>query len=479
MATVRKQGKGYQITASKGYDIYGKQLREYMTWIPEPHMTDLQIKKELERQKVLFEEKVKNSFVQNGNIRLIDFTDVFFKDYGNFKLKRKTIRNYKERMQIINQALGHIKLKELNARHINSFYANLREKGIRRQDKALCKIDLATWLKKHKTTSVALNEKYGISMWAFKQAKHGKLIDVNKAKEIAVAIGEDFNKVFTVQKDERPLEGNSALSYHRTLSAVLSKAVKWNYIEQNPAARAEIPSKGKKEAAYLEDDDARKLLELLQDEPIKWRTIITLDLLSGLRRGELLGLYWNDLDYKNQLVRIRRTLNYIPEEGVYEDTTKSEESDRILKLPKSAFLLLSKYKEWQNQQRELLGDVWEDKDGRIFTSNTGGFMFPDSITKWFSSFIDRSNLPKVTVHSLRHTYASLMIADDIPIVTVSKQLGHAQVSTTANIYAHAIKSAQAKAVEVFDRFDDVVIPAETVADEEDNSDPAEINVNCG
>lgn len=456
MATVVKRGKGYKITVSKGYDIAGKQLREHMTWIPESHMTDRQIKKELERQTVLFEEKVKNSFVQNGNIRLVDFTDIFFRDYGDFKLKRKTIHNYKERMKIINQALGHIKLKDLSARHINSFYANLREKGIRRQDKALCKIDLAKWLKKHKTTATALHTQYGISMWAFKQAKHQRPIDVDKAKEIAVAIETDFSKAFDVQKNERPLEGNSALSYHRTLSAILSKAVKWNYIEQNPAARAEIPSAGNKEAAYLEEDEARKMLELLQKEPIKWRTIVTFDLLSGLRRGELLGLYWSDLDYKNQLVRIRRTVNYIPEEGVYEDTTKSEESDRILKLSKSAFLLLSKYKEWQNRQRELLGDVWEDTVGRIFTSNTGGPMFPDSITKWFSEFIERNNLPKVTVHSLRHTYASLMIADDIPIVIVSKQLGHAQVSTTANIYAHAIKSAQAKAAEVFDKFDDTI-----------------------
>ena len=83
-------------------------------------------------------------------------------------------------------------------------------------------------------------------------------------------------------------------------------------------------------------------------------------------------------------------------------------------------------------------------------------MLPDSLTQWFSGFIARSGMPKVTVHSLRHTYASLMIADGVPLVVVSRQLGHAQASTTANIYAHAIASAQAKAMQTFDRFNDLV-----------------------
>lgn len=83
-------------------------------------------------------------------------------------------------------------------------------------------------------------------------------------------------------------------------------------------------------------------------------------------------------------------------------------------------------------------------------------MFPDSITQWFAKFVKRTGLPKVTVHSLRHTYASLMIADGIPLVVVSHQLGHAQTSTTANIYAHVIASAEAKAAQTFDKFNDLI-----------------------
>ena len=101
-----------------------------------------------------------------------------------------------------------------------------------------------------------------------------------------------------------------------------------------------------------------------------------------------------------------------------------------------------------------------DRDGRIFTNDFDAPLFPSSITQWFGKFIKRSGLPKVTIHSLRHTYASLMIADGAPLIVVSHQLGHAQASTTANIYAHVIASAEAKAAQVMDRFNDIVIREE-------------------
>lgn len=121
--------------------------------------------------------------------------------------------------------------------------------------------------------------------------------------------------------------------------------------------------------------------------------------------------------------------------------------------------MLLEYKEWQDRQKQKMGDAWLDKDDRIFTSDLGEPIFPGSITQWFSKFIKRSGLPKVTVHSLRHTYASLMIADGVPLVIVSHNLGHAQQSTTSNIYSHVIASAEAKAAQTFDKFNDILAPS--------------------
>jgi len=136
---------------------------------------------------------------------------------------------------------------------------------------------------------------------------------------------------------------------------------------------------------------------------------------------------------------------------------KTTTSNRPLQLARSAFLLLMEYKKWQDELRKSLGDAWRDEDGRIFTTDDGAPMFPDSITKWFTDFVKRTGLPEVTIHSIRHTYASLMIADGVPLVVVSHQLSHTQTSTTANIYAHVIASAEAKATQTFDKFNDIVL----------------------
>jgi len=215
-----------------------------------------------------------------------------------------------------------------------------------------------------------------------------------------------------------------------------------------------------KEAPHLDEQDTRRLLFLLHNEPIKYRAMITFDLLSGLRRGELLGLRWSDVDFANETITITQTLSYVSGKGLFTDTPKSHTSSRPLKLSRSAFLLLREYQDWQDAQRAACGGHWKDTDGRVFTGDDGAPVHPDALTKWFAAFTKRVGLPPVHIHSLRHTYASLMIADGTPLVVVSRRLGHAQVSTTANIYAHVIQSADEKAAQVTEKFADVIAPSE-------------------
>ncbi len=396
----------------------------------------------------------------DGNTRLKEFTDLFLKEYAYPTLKAKTAFGYEQLMEVINRALGHIKLKDLKPGHIASFYANLQEAGMRSTELATINIDFAKWLKENRTTMAAMAEKTGVSLWVMKKLKSKEKVAKECAVKVAEGMGLEPKELFTFQKDMTPLKAGTIHTYHRVLSAVLFRAVKWGYIKSNPAARADLPSIANRKAAYLDEPDARRLLELLREEPIKWRAIMTFDLLSGLRRGELAGLRWQDVDFDNQTIMISQTSNYLPGKGVYVDTPKTATSNRPLRLSRSAFLLLLEYKQWQDAQREKLGDAWEDKDSRVFTADNGAPMFPDSITQWFTKFVKRTGLPKVTVHSLRHTYASLMIADGTPLVVVSHQLGHAQTSTTANIYAHVIASAEAKAAQTFDKFNDIVAPEE-------------------
>lgn len=459
MATIKAQGTGYKITVSCGYDTTGRQIRKHMTWSPTPGMTARQIEKELRRQETLFEEKCRCSDTHDGNIRLADFTEVFLQDYAQQHLKAKTIAGYRDKMARINTSIGHIRLKDLRSGHIAQLYADMMQPGARRGAAlAHIRIDFRRWMADHKTTMAALSRDSGISPWTYKLLRAGKPIAPGNAHKIAAQLGSPFNEIFLVVQDTTPLKPSTICDYHRVLSAVLARAVKWGYIDRNPAERVDLPSNAGHHAAYLDEPDARRLLELLQSEPIRWRTLITFDLLSGLRRGELLGLRWADVDFDNCTIAVKQTLNYTTGVGVYFDTPKTTKSARPMKLSRTAMLLLQETQRWQDQQRSRMGDAWRNAHDLVFTTDFGGPIFPDSVSSWFSAFIRRSGLPKVTVHSLRHTYASLMISDGVPLVVVSHQLGHALTSTTANIYAHVISSAEAKAADIFDRFGDVAIP---------------------
>ena len=183
--------------------------------------------------------------------------------------------------------------------------------------------------------------------------------------------------------------------------------------------------------------------------------MIILLIYTGLRRGELCGLEWKDIDFDNQTMSVQRNSLYLPDKGIYTDTTKTRSSMRVIKLPAVACQLLKDHKVWQNKERLQLGDQWHNTD-RLFTQWDGNPIHPDTVSGWFAKFIKKTDLPPVTLHSLRHTNATLLIANKADIRTVSQRLGHAQTSTTVNIYAHAIQSADAAAAEVLD---DILNPA--------------------
>ena len=247
--------------------------------------------------------------------------------------------------------------------------------------------------------------------------------------------------------------------HHVVISSILNSAVKQDVIFDNPAMRAESPKLKYQEQQYLDENGAKRVIELLADEDIKYQTAITMLIYSGLRRGELCGLKWNDIDFDNSIVNIRRITQYLPGIGIIEKDPKTQTSIRPLTLSSQAITLFKEHREWQAEQRMKLGTAWIDKD-YIFTQWNGEPMHPDTLTKFFAKLAKKNNFPKgLTLHSLRHTNATLLIASGTDIRTVSKRLGHAKTSTTVNIYAHAIQSADAKAAETIG---DILNPSKNI-----------------
>lgn len=392
MATARKKGRGYEIRVSCGIDINGKKLGKSKTWIPDEGMTQKQIEKELARQKVLFEEEVKNGICPDNKIRFVDFSKRWMDEYAKVNLTIKTYARYEIYLKRINQGIGHLKLKDITPLQLNAFYRSLEADGVNQR------------------------KRYD---------ENGDLINNGK------------------------LAPKTILDHHRVISKILSTAVKWGLLEKNVAMRADPPKVPHREISYLNEKEVRQMLTLLEKEPIQYQTMITLLVYTGIRRGELCGLEWKDIDFENQVMHVVRSAQYIGNKTMITKEPKTKSGIRHFSLSIHACILLKKYKRWQLEQKLNAGDRWEESD-RLFTTWNGKPIHPDTITDWFSKFIKRSGLPYVTLHSLRHTNATLMIAEGTDVCTVSRRLGHANTATTLNIYAHALKSKDREAANTLD-----------------------------
>ena len=469
MATIIKRkgknGTSYLIRAYSGYDINGKQVEKTTTYKPETGMTARQIDKAVQEAAVLFEKRVKDGIILDGNIRFIDFTKTWLQNYAFKQLAPKTIERYKSLLVKINMAIGNIPLEKLRPHHLQEFYNNLEENGV--NEGSICyvsTIDLPCLLKEKKIQRVQIARDKHIATNTVLAACKGLRIRKESAEAICQYLSLDFNSSFREAVIKPKLADLTILHYHRLIGTILQTAVQWQVIYDNPARRVKPPRVKRYEAKYLEDTDIPIILKALDEQPLRWRTIIMLLLSSGMRRGELCGLEWRDIDFENSVIHISRTSQYVVGMGVIEKETKNISSERVLKLPSYMFDTLREYKSWQNKMRLALGDYWHKKitikyaDGttnvckndRVFTSDNGEPIFPDTITQWVNKFQTKYDLPKFTPHTLRHTNISLLIAAGVPLRNVSQRAGHSQLSTTSNIYAHAIKTVDEIAAEALD-----------------------------
>lgn len=450
MATIEKipgkAGTTYRITVSAGFDTSGKRIRHRMTYKPEPGMTARQIEKAVQRAAADFERSIEQGFALDNRQTFAEYAAYVFDLKERDGTKAKTLDRYKELMIRINQAIGHMKLADIRPQHLNSFYKNLAEPGIRLGGGiATAKIDLAAWLKENKKSRAGIAEAAGVAASTVSAAARGKPIQEAKAEAIAQAMGKRLSEVFTVEQDMEPLADRTVLAYHRLISIILSQAEKEMLVPYNAAAKATPPKVTKKAPNYFQPETISGILKALEAEPLKWQLITHLLLVTGCRRGEIMGLKWDKVDFENSRVKIDRALIVSPSKGVYESTTKTSDV-RYLALPAETMGLLRQHRREQLRLQLANGDRWVHS-GYVFTQDNGDRMNPDSVTAWLYDFSRRHNLPHINPHAFRHTVASVLLANGTDIVTVAAQLGHASASTTENFYAHIIEENKAKASE--------------------------------
>lgn len=447
MATIKKRGNSYLFRCYDGYDQNGKQIERTMTWkIPEG-MTEKKAEKEAAHQAALFEERVRSGQTAERKIKFADFVDKWFSDYAEVQLRPKTIARYKSLIQRINPAIGHIYIDRLRPTHLTAFYKELAQ--AQKASTYSANFDLKATLKAKKITQTELSSIAQVSIGTIKSILHGKNISEESAKKLTTALQKDLRVLFTPSDESQTLSGKTILHYHRLISVILQTAVEWQYIPSNPAERVKPPKVEHQEAQYLDDKQALRLLELLNSQPIYYKTAIEVLLFTGMRRGELLGLEWSDIDFEKQTITIQRSLQYLPEMGVFTDETKTKSSHRVIKVPSSALTSLRHYRAWQQMTFIRNGKLWEESS-HVFVTQNGTPMHPDTLTGWFKDFIKTTDLPQIHIHSLRHTNATLQIANGVSVTTVAGILGHSNANTTTKVYAHAIQSAAAASAEMMD-----------------------------
>lgn len=381
--SIEKRGKNsYRLTVSEGFDLDGKPMIHRKT----VHGT----KKDAEVELAKFVTEVQNGLVIDGkSLKFSEFTEIWKRDYGSKELAPSTYKRYCRMLETrLLPYFGHFYINKIKPTDIMKFY-DLLEK-----DTQLVR----------------------------KKGNNGS-------------------------KTKKPLSGKTILEHHRLLRAMLHKAVYWQLIVANPAERVQPPKARKPKRRSYDDEQTKILLEnleLLSSEDTKYKVAIILTVFTGVRLGELMGLEWQDVDFKNGIISINRSSQYLSDMGVFTKVPKTESSIREIAIPEFIISLLEEYKLWYEEQKSIYGELWTNSD-RLFVQSDGKPMHPSTISKWFVKYVGQIGLPVINFHGLRHTNASLLVAQNIDIAVISARLGHAQISTTLDFYVHPLLSHNRKA----------------------------------
>lgn len=260
-----------------------------------------------------------------------------------------------------------------------------------------------------------------------------------------------YTKLFRTEaqgnhSDGKTLSASTVMHYHRLLRALLNYAVRCGYIATNPVERVTPPKMEHKEMAFYTDEQCADLLDALEAAPLKYRVGVMLGLLGQLRKGEIAGLNWEDVDFEHRILHVRRSASNVYGRGVVIKEPKTASGRRSIALPADLLEALKALRREQAVDRLQMGETWEDS-GAMFVTWNGARQHPDTIGNWFTKFLKENDLPHIRFHDLRHTGASLLFAQGVDVQTISKRLGHSKTSVTMDIYGHAYNEYDRNAAE--------------------------------
>lgn len=436
----------YKIVVSSGYDSSGKKMRHQMTWKPDPERTDRQNEKALQKAAMAFEQSIEQGYQIDTRQTVAQYLEYVIDLKEQEGLAPSTTEKYRYFAQRINAAMGHMKLTDVRVQHINDFYKNLAEPGIKKvRATAVLKVDMMKLLQNRKTSRKALSKKAGIAQKTLQSAINGNPVSVATAEAVASALDMKVKDLFDIERQTETLSRKTLGHYHSLLHLTFAQAEKELLIPYNPVAKCTPPgskskeAKSKKAVETFQLDELAQMLEAAKQSPIKYQVIIELLIATGCRRGELCALRWDKLDWDTGELLIDRQFQGTGT-NIKEIATKTGQV-RTVVLSKSTLNLLREYRVWLMETRLKYGDMWVETP-YILTGQSGGPLTPASLSTCLRSFEMRNNFPfHIHAHKFRHTTASVLLFEGADLVSVSRWLGHTETTTTLNVYSHLLNQA--------------------------------------
>ena len=251
----------------------------------------------------------------------------------------------------------------------------------------------------------------------------------------------------------KTVSASTVIHEHANIHKALKYAVKLDLIPGNPADKVERPKKTKYIADYYRLEELEQLFEVVKDH--KYGLIIQMTAFYGLRRSEALGLKWSAIDFERDTITIRHIVTQAKIDGkltiVAEDRAKTKSSLRSLPLVNGFKEKLLALKKQQEENKRICGNCYNTKyEGYVFVDLMGNIFTPGNLSAQFSEILEKNGLRHIRFHDLRHSCASLLLANDVPMKQIQEWLGHSDISTTANIYSHLDYQSKINSASVMD-----------------------------
>jgi integrase len=232
-----------------------------------------------------------------------------------------------------------------------------------------------------------------------------------------------------------PLAPKTVRNVHGLLHRAFRDAVRWRRLAVNPADSADQPRKNTPEMKVWTAAELRRFVEHGSGDRLG--AVWGLFALTGMRRGEVAGLRWGDVDLKAKRLTVRQTMTLagaVPELG----TPKTAAGVRVISLDDETVAALKRWKSTQTQERLVMGEGWRGGHDLLVTEPDGTAVYPQTITRRFQVLCRSAGVPVIRLHDVRHSYATAALASGVPVKVLSKRLGHADIAVTLRVYAHVL-----------------------------------------